>query len=107
MGTVRSGGGGVRLPTPTSVLIHPRSELDHGTAPWISPGSAVTKRQRDSRREPWPRERIGSLLSLRPKIRKDVRQTCQPGMQLQPLRLIVWRKRISPADREVETEPGS
>lgn len=107
MGTVRGGGGGVQLPTLTSVIIHPRSELDHGTAPWISPGSAVTKRQRDSRREPWPRERIGSLLSLRLKMEGRMLVNVPARDAVQPPRLIVRRKLISPVDREVETEPGS
>lgn len=70
MGMVQSQGGVVACssPTLTSVVIHPRSELDHGTANWISPRSAVTRRQRDLLWEPWPRERIGSLLSLRLKM---------------------------------------
>ena len=99
-----SGGGGVVVcssPALTSVIIHPRSELDHGTANWISPRSAVTKRQRDLLREPWPQERIGSFLSLRPKMEgRMLGKRAGPGCSYSPRgslsrgnRSVLWTER--------------
>ena len=52
-------------------------------------------------------EKLSLFITEAKNGRKDVRQTCRPGMQLQPPQLIVQRKQICPVDGEVEAVPGS